>query len=190
MNSGSSEARSISTSSTKTRRRNSILSPTPAFATVGREPVRSPPAVATMSTRATSSQNPPSTARCRTKATSPLPPMFRTSKSRFTDCCAIGLGSSQEKLLVAALRSILGPSKANDHDAIGSLMELPIVSNGLPAESDPETQTSTMYEGRRVVAPASVKSRLPVQKNCSPNGVVSGSGTLPLDISASPARTL
>ena len=190
MNRGSSDVRSISTSSTKTTRRNSMLSPTSAFATVGREPVRSPPAVATTSTRAMFSQKPPSTARCKTKATSPLPPRFRTTKSRFTDCCAIGLGSSQENLLVAALRSMLGPSKASDHDAIGSSIELPIVSNGLPAESEPETQTSTIYEGRSVVAPASVKSRLPVQKNCSPNGVVSGRGTLPREISASPARTL
>ena len=144
MKRGSREVRSISTSSTNTTSRNSMLSPTSASAIVGRDPVNSPPAVATMSTRAIFSQKPPSTARWRTRATSPLPPRFRTSKSRFTACCAIGLGSSHEKLLVAALRSILGPSKAKDHDAIGSSIELPVVSNGFPAESEPETQISTI----------------------------------------------
>ena len=56
----------------------------------------------------------------------------------------IGLGSSQEKELVGKFKSMLGPSKASDHEAIGWLIELPSVSNGLPAESEPETQTSTM----------------------------------------------
>ncbi len=82
-----------------------------------------------------------------------------------------------------------GPINESGHVANGVITVFDEVSKGFPAASLPETHTSTMYVGRSVVAPPSVKSKLPLQKNCSPKGVVSGNSNAPREISASPALT-